>query len=111
MRQDILQKYPKAKLKVYAIWLKRGPWDTRAGWPSEMFADPRVEQFWDAKQQVGALYGATLPGQSGGIYWDSYVLHGPDATWDKAPSNPLAWHRTIISGMKKLNQQLAILLK
>src|SRR5688500_10806684 len=45
--QEILEKYPKAELRVYVLWMRVLPGDSREGLDASVLADDRVRQFWD----------------------------------------------------------------
>ena len=111
MRQDILEKQPNAKLKVYVIWINRLFSDSRSRWPRNLFNDPRVVEFWDENQISGLYYGKILPGRAGQVMWDIYALYGPDAVWKSQPSHLISWFRTLYAGFDQLEVDIERLLK
>ena len=84
MRQNVLDKYPSAKLRVYAVWMPMLPTDARSEWDATLLDDRRVRHFWDEDTVLGTWLAnprnANL-GYPGSIVWDAYVLFGPDARW------------------------------
>ena len=53
MQKEILDTYPSAKLKVYAIWLPYFPGDARDRWSPDLLSDPRVTHYWDGDFTLG----------------------------------------------------------
>jgi len=72
--------------------------------------DPRVLQFWDADRSAGRWFAKTVNGEDG-YMWDTYLLYGPNATWDQAPGPLLSSGGTIIDTGPQLRDQLAPLIK
>jgi hypothetical protein len=114
VQTELLAKYPKATLRVYAVWFNMYPGDERAKWPPSLLTDSRVIHRWDEGKLVGMWYGghtseirAQLSQESswkGDILWDAYLLYGADARWDEAPTNLIHWGRTIVAGRETLRQ-------
>lgn len=114
MQTELLAKYPKATLRVYAVWFNMYPGDERAKWPPSLLTDSRVIHRWDEGKLVGMWYGGhtseirtQLSQESswkGDILWDAYLLYGADARWDEAPTNLIHWGRTIVAGRETLRQ-------
>ena len=114
MQTELLAKYPKADLRVYAVWFNMYPGDARAKWPPSLLTDARVIHRWDEGKLVGIWYGdrtAAMRSQlaagsswNGQILWDSYLLYGTDATWTNAPTGLIRWGRTIVAGREPLRQ-------
>lgn len=112
MQTELLATYPKADLRVYAVWFNMFPGDARSQWPPSLLADTRVIHRWDEQKLVGRWYGdraAPMRAQltpesswSGEILWDSYLLYGADAKWDDAPTGLVHWGRTIVAGRETL---------
>jgi hypothetical protein len=72
--------------------------------------DPRVSHFWDAGRFAGPWFAKNVEGADG-YMWDTYLLYGPDATWDKAPGPLISSGATIYDTGPELRNQLATLLK
>ena len=53
MQKEILERQPKANLRVYAVWFCMVPGDSRSEWPPELLTDARVEHYWDEAKAVG----------------------------------------------------------
>ncbi len=84
MHDEILAKYPKARLKVLAVWFDMLAGDSRQFLDTKVLGDPRVTYYWDEGKVVGRWFAdETAPGS--GITWDAYFLYGPEARWDRAP--------------------------
>jgi hypothetical protein len=114
VQTELLSKYPKADLRVYAIWFNMYPGDARSKWPPSLLADSRVIHRWDEGKLVGAWYGRhtnEMRGQlaagsswKGDILWDAYLFYGADAKWDEAPRPLIHWGRTIVAARETLRQ-------
>ena len=72
--------------------------------------DPRVLHFWDAGRFAGPWFAKNIDGTDG-YMWDTYLLFGPNAIWDKAPAPLLGSGGTIIDVSSELRDKLAPLLK
>lgn len=104
----MLDAHPDADLRVYAIWFAMYPTDLRERWPADVLTDARVVHWWDEGKQVGRWYAQRMgdirdrlaPGASdagGTILWDAYLVYGPDARWDDAPTGLRRWGRPIFA--------------
>ena len=91
MRENILDKEPSQKLRVYAVWLNQRSTDERDEIDESILADPRVTQYWDQEGITGTYFAETDLGGLGysGFVYDVYYAFGPDATWSNEPE-PLA---------------------
>ena len=118
MQEDILATHKDSALAVYAIWFSMYPTDRRELWPADILTDSRVEEYWDDAKNVGTWYAERLsemrdtvaPGSSGlggPILWDAYLVYGPEARWDDAPSGLRRWGRTILKTQESLRQSVA----
>lgn len=116
MQDELLATYPKANLRVYAIWFNMVRDDDRSRWPSHLMTDARAIHRWDEAGAVGTWYGlrksAMLPkltpdsnGTGSEILWDSYLLYRPDARWTTAPDGLTHWGRTILAGRETLRKE------
>ena len=113
MQTELLQKYPTASLRVYAVWFNMLANDSRARWPTTLVNDARVVHRWDEPKAVGTWYAARAglmrpqltPGSKwgdGAVLWDSFLLYGADSHWDDAPTRLIHWGRTIVAGRETL---------
>ena len=116
MHNELLAKYPKADVRVYAIWFGMFPGDARDKWPAELLTDIRVMHRWDEPKAVGMFFGsnkaklqprltADSNGAGGDVLWDSYLLYGPDARWDGFPTGLRQWGRTIVAARGTLAKE------
>lgn len=116
MQKDLLARYPKADVRVYAIWFNMFPGDSKSEWPPELLTDSRVVHRWDEPKAVGTFFGqnkskmqAQLTSDSNGIrgdiLWDSYLLYDSDARWASFPTGLTHWGRTIVAARETLRQQ------
>ena len=97
-------------MRVYAIWLIGLGGERRSNWNPDVLPDPRVVHFWDADRFAGTWFAKTVYGENG-YMWDTYLLYGPNATWDKAPSPLIDSGSTIIDTGTQLRDKLAPLIK
>jgi hypothetical protein len=114
VQTQLLDKYPNAPLRVYAVWFNMYPGDERSKWPASLLADGRVTHLWDEEKIVGRWYNERADSMrpsltpeskwNGQILWDSYLLYAPDATWDDAPTRLLRWGRTIVAAREALRR-------
>ena len=113
MQTELLQKYPHANLRVYAVWFSMMPADSRTKWSANLLTDSRVLHRWDEPKALGtwfaprtdAIAPQLAPGAAwgnGAILWDAYLLYGADARWDEAPASLIHWGRTIVAGRETL---------
>lgn len=120
MQNELLNRYPDANLRVYAVWFDMYPGDARSKWPASLLTDERVTHLWDEGKLVGRWYGeraTTMRSRlsagsawNGQILWDSYLLYAGDAQWTDAPTNLIQWGRTIVAGREALQQDFLRLL-
>lgn len=107
MQEALLDKHSDADLRIYAVWFSMYPTDRRENWPSDVLTDPRVVHWWDEGKVIGRWYmeqiadmqAARAPasaGYAGDILWDAFMVYGPDAKWDAAPTDLRKWGRTIL---------------
>ena len=113
VQTELLQKYPRANLRVYAVWFSMMPADSRAKWSPNLLTDSRVLHRWDEPRALGrwfalrtnAIKRQLAPGAAWGdgeTLWDAYLLYGADARWDEAPASLIHWGRTIVAGRETL---------
>lgn len=107
VQTELLDRYPRANVRVYAVWFNMYEGDSRARWRGELMPDRRVEHFWDERRLLGRQYyedlsrlaGRRAPGTKeteGQILWDAYLLYPPGATWEGGRTNVISWGRTIL---------------
>lgn len=107
MQTELLDRYPRANVRVYAVWFNMYEGDSRARWRRELMPDRRVEHFWDEGRLLGLRYYgdlARLAGRrasgtkdtEGRILWDAYLLYPSGAKWDAGRTNVISWGRTIL---------------
>jgi len=84
VQSKVLSAHPDAKLKVYAIWANKLFGDGRDRWDAAGLTDHRVTHLWDGPDASGDWLAGNVDGYTGSD-WDTYLLFGPDATWDAKP--------------------------
>lgn len=74
---------------VYAVWLPVLGIDSRASLPqaTRRFTDTRVQQYWDAKAELGESFSPIL--KADGVAWDVYLLYDRAAEWRDKPPAPV----------------------
>lgn len=115
MQKDLLEEFPSADVRVYAVWFSMVPGDARSEWPRKLLTDARVEHMWDEAKTVGTWYARhaapmreRLTPESkwndGGVLWDAYLLYGSDAKWegDGPPTALIHWGRTVVAARQSL---------
>lgn len=107
MQEQILEGDPDAPLQVYAIWTQRMFTDARPLWDGAGLNDPRVVHLWDTDDVAGPWFAANQPGYKEGSDWDFYLLFGPEANWDEAPSPLLSSGVTVIGESERLREAFA----
>jgi len=105
VRDQILRRYPLAKVDVIAVWMPVLPGDSRAAWNDEVLDDARVTQLWDQDQVVGTWFQ-----RHGGPFWDAFLYYRPDAHWRNHPTDPDAWGSTILGSTGELEHALSAML-
>ena len=94
-------------MRVYAVWFNMIWFDSRERWPGDVLDDPRVLHFWDERRLVGDFYGAHPDyGAGDSTWWDTYLLYGPEATWEEAPTHLLGMGATILDTRHDLERLL-----
>ena len=108
LQTEILEKYPRAKLRVYAIWTSKLVFDSRDQWDAAGLTDRRVVHLWDPQDIMGNWFFYQFPDYQG-TTWDTYLLFGKDATWDTQPSSlmssgapPIDYEDTIAQSIRPL---------
>ena len=112
MQKEILDGYPSADLRVYAVWFNMLPGDDRSQWPSDALTDSRVSEYWDEDRITGQWFAKNLPGNSfGPIVWDTYFLFGPQAQWEAIPEQLIDSGRPIIAKRNSLRSNVVELIR
>jgi hypothetical protein len=120
VQTELLQKYPAANLRVYAVWFNMLASDSRAQWPATLLTDSRVIHRWDEPKAVGTWYAARTASLrpeltpdskwgDGPVLWDTFLLYGADSRWDDAPNGLIHWGRTIVAGRQTLKADVETL--
>jgi hypothetical protein len=109
VQENLLEKYPSAKLRVYAIWTNKYLLASRDRWDGGGLADPRVVHLWDERDLSGDWFVENLPSFRGGD-WDSYLLFGPDAEWTTLPPQLLSSGSTVIGRRDELARSVRTLM-
>lgn len=104
MQEQILDRYPRAELQVYVVWLPVLAQDTRFE-VADLVVDARARHFWDDDQLVSDELSRAFD-YGGGVVWDVYFLFGPAATWGDRPPNPLAAGAPVVSEIAGLESAL-----
>jgi hypothetical protein len=104
VQTEIVERYPKADLKVYAVWFDMIWTDSRSRWPGDILKDPRVVHFWDEDKAVGRWY-ASHSGHRN-VWWDTYLLYGPESRWQENPSQLISMGSTILDARPELKASL-----
>lgn len=112
MQNEILEKNPQAGLKVYAVWYDMIWTDSRRRWPGDALDDLRVVHFWDEEKAVGRWYGSHPQyGKGDSVWWDTYLLYGPESRWQESPSHLIKIGSTILEARNELAANLRPLLR
>lgn len=92
------------------MWFNMLPSDSRDRWPSDVFADARVTQRWDANKLAGTWYAALLGLGDRAVLWDAYLLYDRGATLGAQPSQPISWGNPIVQTRERLRTDVQALL-
>jgi hypothetical protein len=118
VQTDLLEKSPKANVRVFAVWFRMYPGDARETWRPEVMPDPRVRHFWDDGRLLGREYYKALPRLAprrspqtrelqGDVQWDAYYLYRPGVAWEKGYTDVVSWGRTVLATQDTLRADLA----
>jgi hypothetical protein len=118
----LLDKYPDADVRVYAVWFSMYPTDARDRWPGDVLTDRRVVHWWNEDRRVGRWYAPRMramadrlaagsEGMGGAILWDAYLVYGRDAEWTDAPSGLRRWGRPIFATREPFSETVGNLVK
>lgn len=106
MQHNLLERYPGARLRVYAIWTDKRFFDSRDRWDAAGLVDRRVTHLWDAPDLSGNWLVEHAPDYHAGD-WDAYALFGPEARWDQTLPSPLSSGSTVIGSSDDLARAIA----
>jgi len=109
VQSKILSAHPNAKLRVYAIWANKLFGDARNRWDAAGMTDRRVTHLWDGDDLTGGWLAGNVEGYVGSD-WDTYLLFGPDATWDGQPGPLLGSGSPVDVEIDRLEQAIGPLL-
>jgi hypothetical protein len=105
VQEQVLERYPDADLRVYAVWLPVLATDERFE-VAEVMVDSRVSHYWDAEQRVSDALREVAQVPEGVLLWDAFLLFGPDASWTGRPPEPLARAAPVVNELARLEQAL-----
>ena len=90
MQENLLDTYPDAPLRVYAVWGSILGRDSREGWEPSLLYDRRVIHYWDPNNEVSYWMGRQDAFSSYGdpLVWDAYALYHGDARWENVEQAP-----------------------
>jgi len=72
VQQNILAKYPHARVRVYTVWFNMLWGDSREGWDSTVLPDARVTHLWEWAEAGGAAGSPRKTETRRGPNWDAY---------------------------------------
>jgi hypothetical protein len=86
-----LEQRRQADVRLYVVWVPMlGAEEGHVPEASRLASDPRVRQYWDGGNVLGAGYRPVLGLDD--TVWDVYLLYGPHQVWDEAgPPKPVFW--------------------
>lgn len=109
---ELLNKFPSADLKVYAVWFNMYPGDRRSKWRADLLSDPRVTNFWDEGKLVGRwVVEHKIVDHPRSILWDAYLLFGPEARWDALLEPLIGWGAPLYHRRHKLRNEILPLIE
>ena len=117
MQEELVKTHKDSNLRIYAVWFSMYPGDAPERWPSTALPDRRVRHYWDEEREVGEWYASRMDGMrdklvphSKGVeppvLWDAYLVYGPEARWEDAPTGLRRWGRTILHTKEELLKAL-----
>jgi len=110
VEQELLDKNPKLKIRVYAVWFSVLRSDSPAAFPAakQVLHDRRVKNFWDGDKEVGTWFKGNIPlDYKGPVQWDAFYLFDAGAEWNNLPEPLLAGGRPVIVQQEELSKGLA----
>ena len=103
---EVLSAIPNPDLLAYIIWMPVVAGDDQASAEkvSQTMRDPRVRHYWDYPQQLGWMYGSSLPLPGGRpLGWDIYLIFDRDAKWDPPIPAPTDWMHQLGQDERRLD--------
>jgi hypothetical protein len=107
VRENILDRYPTARLRVLVVWFNMLYGDAKALTDLRVLADRRVANYWDDSKTVGRWYAQHVT-HTAGIKWDAYFLYGPDARWIDAPKPQRSSGGPVIAARERLRTAMQV---
>ncbi|MGH7747338.1 MAG: hypothetical protein ACREQ5_21655 [Candidatus Dormibacteria bacterium] len=101
MQHNVLERYPRARIRVYAVWTDKRFFDSRDKWDAAGLVDRRVTHLWDGPDLAGQWLVDHAPDFRGGD-WDAYALFGPETTWTRTPPTLVSSGSTVIGSSDEL---------
>ena len=106
---EILQENPSEPVAVFAVWFAvLGP-DSASQVDTSLLDDPRVIHYWDSGGDVSAFltrHADQLDLPEDGLFWDAYLLFGPDSRWEAVPTRLVGWGAPVVNTMEELTTRL-----
>jgi hypothetical protein len=109
--QNILERYPDARLRVYVVWVKRWATDARSAIDGAGMVDARVTHLWDSGNVIGQSFLDRFGVDLGGLDYDFFLLFDGDATWSASPPRPVSSGATVVDNGDRLAAGAARLLR
>jgi hypothetical protein len=113
VQEEILDKYPEAKLKLYVVWEPMIATDRLRRTRSDLVTDPRALHFKDDAQISGKWFAEKVKDCTslGEIAWDVFYLFGADADWGEKPSPIRACGAPVVEDWEELLKSMKPLLE
>jgi hypothetical protein len=115
--EDILNRYPRRQVVVFAVWEPMLPTDWSKPGTSvlQRLSDNRVRQFWDADHTVAsALKTAEEAGQlhpnccrRNGVLWDLIAAYPMGTVWSNTLPLPILFDGTVVRSAHELDPIIA----
>jgi hypothetical protein len=105
VQENILERYPDAELRVYAVWVPVLATDERFE-VADLMVDGRVRHYWDGERLVGDAIGPLAGGSEGDVVWDVFFAFGPQARWAETPPEPLSFGAPVVEATDRLEAAL-----
>lgn len=105
MQTQILDKYPKANVSVYVVWLPVLPLDNNRVSVTETVTDARATHFWDNEQAVSRDLSKAY-GNDGAVVWDAVFVFGPEAKWEEKPPRPIESGAPVVNTIETVKEAL-----
>jgi hypothetical protein len=111
VQRELLERYPAADLRVYAVWVPfLGGTKEAADVSRRILPDARATQFWDGSALTSTWFARNVE-RSLAPAWDVYYLYGPDGTWTDLPAPLVGTGNTIIGQSSALESAITPLLQ